>query len=500
MKKITLLVFVFITTLSFGQSANLDRAYFTGKYTKLPSHPILDAGKRTYSSNNSQIYIAGFKRTNPATIAIDFRFDGTSMNFVEIKKRTSIKKDKNGNVISRKNYYKAVAKLNSTGNLFVKNNATGDTKNIPYTKSDTYESRETTSYSQAVTSFNNSKYDIKNRYRRQHRTAMKNSAIHYVNDSYGYPINTARDKFWILGKKKHPEYGQHRKNYEKAKAIFAKMKENEPIDGIRAEMQPIIDYFIATAKKYVGKKKKMRKMRYASYYNLAQIYYYLDNPAKCKEYAQKIIANDYDKRDGKTFISRATRLEKRFAANKTTSRHFDVQREATPKMDDSTETLAYLITKANDTIQTVIPANNIAKIGYSVDLEITDDAGNKAIKRYMAEDCKTLALTNEDMYQVIDFSEAKKGANSTAIKFVKVLFESDKIGLYLFNEKELVIKLPNEAKGVSTMSSAFVFGLNKELGKFATNCPEALAATQEKKFKNNVESLTTFCKMITACK
>jgi len=40
--------------------------------------------------------------------------------------------------------------------------------------------------------------------------------------------------------------------------------------------------------------------------------------------------------------------------------------------------LAYLIIKA--TIRTVIPSNNIAKIGYSVDLEVTDNSGKKAQK------------------------------------------------------------------------------------------------------------------------
>lgn len=500
MKKSITLLLLFIVTLSFGQGANLDREYFKGQYIKLPSNPILDAGKRTYSTNNRGIYIAGFKRTNPATITVDYRFIKTNIEFVKVEKRESVKKDKDGNVISRKVYYKIIANFISYGNVRVVNTLSGQEYTKTYSLKKRYASREYSSSSQAVNNYNNNRYGLRDNYGSEHNRSMIGSVNSYLNDTYGYPVNRGNDLFWILGKKKHPEYAMHRKNYEKAKTILAKMKSNEPIDAIKTEMQPVIDYFIATAKKYVGKKKKMRKMRYASYYNLAKIYYYLDNPAKTKEYAEKLIANDYDKKDGNHFISMANRLEKRLAANKVTSRHFDVSGDVAPRIPVGDEVLAYLITKANDTIQTVIPNNNIAKIGYFVELEVTNDAGNKAIKRYMAEDCKTLALTNEDMYQVIDFDEAKKGENSTAIKFVKALYESDKVGLYLFNEKELVLKFPNDAKGISTKSSAFAFGLNKQLAKYVANCPETLAAAQAKEFKNNAESLTKFCKMLTACK
>jgi hypothetical protein len=501
MKKVLLpILFLLATLSSFGQGANLDRESFNVSYISLPSHPIEDPAARTYSTNNSSVYIAGFKKANPATITIRHRYDGTQSEFVEVKKRISIKKDKDGNVISRKTYYSVVANFYSTGSVDVQNALTARNYNKQYNLKDKYTSSEFSSYSQAVSYYNNNKYRLRSKYARQHKSSMRTSTNYYLNDTYGYPVNNKRDIFWILGKKKHPEYGKHKVNYEKAKAILAKMKHNEPIDAIATELEPIISYFDETAKKYVGKKKKYRKMRYASYYNNAKIYYYLDNPAKTREYANKLIANDYDKRDGKMFNNMANKLEKRLNANKVTSRHFDVSGDVAPRLAVGNEVLAYLITRANDTIQTVIPNRNIPKIGYFVELEVTNDAGNKAIKRYMAEDCKTLALTNEDMYQVVNFDEAKKGPNSTAIKFVKALYESDKIGLYLFNEKELVIKFPNQEKGISTMSSAFAFGLNKQLAKYAVSCPEALAAAQSKEFKNTAESLTKFCKMYTACK
>ena len=324
MKKSLLLLLLVATTFSFGQSANLDRAYFKVRYTRLPATPILDASKRTYSTNNSQLYVAGFSQTDDATLTIHYQFDETNAQFIKIDKREDIKKDKEGKVISRKMYYSAISQYTSSGSFSVKNAITGKTHRHPFFYKDEDKSSEFDTYSKAVEDYRRNKYDLKNQYEKKHRDAMIRESNDYLNTNYGYPINKFKGVFWILGKKKHPEYAKHRANYEKAKEIFSKMKADEPIDDIKKELQPVIDYFIATAKKYVGKKKRMRKMRYASYYNLAAIYYYLDNPAKTKEYAEKLIANDYDKKDGKHFIRIADKLQARFNVNKTTSRHFKV--------------------------------------------------------------------------------------------------------------------------------------------------------------------------------
>ena len=49
-------------------------------------------------------------------------------------------------------------------------------------------------------------------------------------------------------------------------------------------------------------------MRYATYYNLAQLYLIFDMPEKAIEMGDKIIANDYDTRDGKKFKEEAEKL------------------------------------------------------------------------------------------------------------------------------------------------------------------------------------------------
>ncbi len=508
MKKLTLLV-LFLANMTFAQNANLDREYFTGSYVKLPAKPILDKTKHTFSSNTSSLAIAGYKKVvEDASLVLNFRINGTIVDDYKIKSDKHERKDKAGKVISTTYTYKAIANYTTTGSLDVLNTIKGESNVKEFSRNSRYQSKNFKTYSQASEYYRTNKYNLRNKYHREHRKEMSKQAYDYINDLYGYPIHNQRDNFWILGKKKHPEYANHIKAYNKAKNIFDKMKYNEPINSIETEMQPVITYFIETATKYQGNKKKMRKMRYASYYNLAKIYYYLDNPDKTIEYGQKIMDNGYDKYDGKYFISLGNRLKKRFNANKVSSRHFEVSTTNNQNISDdfeednsentSNEILAYLITKSNDTIQAVIPQANLTKIKYFVDLEVSDASGAKKIERFKAIDVKTMALTNEDLYKVISFAGAKE--KDVTEKFVKVLFESDKIGLYLFNNNELVLKQAKKENGTSTLSPAFVFGLNKKLSTYAKDCPDLLKATQAKQFKNNQESLLDFVQQLTDCK
>jgi hypothetical protein len=62
-------------------------------------------------------------------------------------------------------------------------------------------------------------------------------------------------------------------------------------------------------------------MRYSAYYNLAVIYLMLDEPEKAIAESEKLIANDYDKSDGKGLIERANKLIASFKAAKTNSTH-----------------------------------------------------------------------------------------------------------------------------------------------------------------------------------
>ena len=514
-----LLVVVFLSHTSFAQSTDLDKEYFNYSYVGLPSEPIVNFNQRTYSVNDDAISIDGYSRVySDASIVVDFTFEGTLVENFEIIKKKHEKKDKDGKVTSTRYSYNVSLNYKSIGRVEVLNVLRGKTYKDKFNNYASYSKHGFDTYSKAQHFYDNNRLTLRDKYWQKHLKEMQEDVRDYLNSTYGYPIRAANDYFWILGSKKHPEYTKHHEAFNKTIAAFSKMSYLEATKSIEKELQPVIDYFNDVIARYPGSKRKKRKVRFASYYNLAKLYYYLDNVGKMKEYAQKLIANDYDKNKGKRFLKDANRLQRLMTLNIVHSRHFDILEDGSSNNNDNSEEseesnnnteesnatsngiVAYLITKANDTIQASISEKAIKKIAYSADLKVNDGTGGYTIKNYKAQYCKTLALTNEEVYQVVEFDEVDTSAsNSTPQKFAKVLFESDEISLFLFNNKELVLKFPNESKGISTLSSTFVFGFNKKLASLAGNCTAVLNKTNSKAYKNTAESLVEFCSDFSNC-
>jgi hypothetical protein len=86
----------------------------------------------------------------------------------------------------------------------------------------------------------------------------------------------------------------------------------------------VIDYFEKIKKKYSSTKKHDRKIRYASYFNLAVLYYYLDDPQAMMKEANGLELNDYDAKDAKGFVQTATWLKNIFQQTNIYTRHFNI--------------------------------------------------------------------------------------------------------------------------------------------------------------------------------
>jgi hypothetical protein len=153
-------------------------------------------------------------------------------------------------------------------------------------------------------------------------------AMHYLSDqltdNFGYGIATVTDHMWIIDSRKHPEYSSHRNAFLELKDILFSISANKPLDGIREQVKPVIAYFEGIKKKYTSTSKHDRKIRYASYFNLAVLYYYLDDPQAMLKEAAGLILNDFDARDGKAFETTALRLKNQFEETKINTRHFTI--------------------------------------------------------------------------------------------------------------------------------------------------------------------------------
>lgn len=159
-----------------------------------------------------------------------------------------------------------------------------------------------------------------------------NRAMHYlsarITDNFGFGEVTVNDYMWVIGSRKHPEYDEYRKVFRDMNEVLFSMNANTSIEGAREKLKPVIDYFEKIKTDYPTSKKHDRKIRYASYFNLAVLYYYLDEPELMMREANGLILNDYQTSVGKSFQETATRLKNQFQRSNIYTRHFSIDTES----------------------------------------------------------------------------------------------------------------------------------------------------------------------------
>lgn len=373
MKK-TLIFSLFLLSISVSaQKVDLDRFYFDVNYQILPKIPV-PFEKRTFTSTvnlggriqtytnssamNEKVKIYGWKKTedNP-TVKIELNIE----DFVErnVSQEISVDelKDKDGKVISRKEYYYVIANYSgvahakivgprapviltekqieeekakqaaASSNRFLKNavvkkDTVASNNGFRFNLSSdlSYKSKEFPTPSAAIKDFYLNKNAIFDEKLRDFAEGSMKDFNNRINNSYGFTPESRSEILWILDAK-NEEGKTQIEAIQAVKELFKTMKPNEPIEDLRTNMQPLIEYFESLKTKYPDDNKPSRKMRYSAYYNLAMIYLMLDQPERTIIEAQKLIENDYDKSDGKVFIERANRLMDDFKKANTRSTH-----------------------------------------------------------------------------------------------------------------------------------------------------------------------------------
>ncbi|MBP7273590.1 MAG: hypothetical protein KA974_07100 [Saprospiraceae bacterium] len=377
MKQLSVLtILTLCSTFIWAQKVDLDRFSFKVKYQKLPLHysqlsertfdVVGDVGAPfvSYLTNESLaegINIEGWKRTsdNPTVKAdialIDFAFINSN-----IENRVEETKDKNGKVTGSKYYYyvkstyygkgkatiegpyvtqkpeqknanKKEKKEEKPANKFLAgaemeestNENEQEGKKSTFTLNSNMENKtsEYTTSSEATKDFrlNESKY--REAKLREYIDNAKNNLNNSLNNTYGFPKYERSEYLWILDSKDHPEYKDQQQAIEAVKVLFGNMKHDVPVDGLKKNLNPLIDYFNTLKTKYKSDEKRDKKMRYSAYYNLSKIYLYLDEPDNAIKEAKGLIANDYDTKDGESLIKEANELKDLFSKTKYTSRH-----------------------------------------------------------------------------------------------------------------------------------------------------------------------------------
>jgi hypothetical protein len=369
-------LFLFLTLLFsvalFAQKLDLDRYRFDFSYRNLPSNPLSPNGViQTYSivphtprsmqaffpdeRFYQQITFAGVKPvTNRGDVEVNIYIEDLDVRDSDVKEvyeevKGTLSSDKKSytfakpakagtnarmvevkdkaNVVTSKKYYYYIGEINYSFAEDVEiKNSRGDIlyKKTFYRRSERnkYESEPFNKKDDAY------KYLLNNNDRLKEiistdRIENCNREISTLLNQAGYPaVINMNDHLWIVDNTSHPEYVEHQKAIRLVKGMMPTSTPNNSIETIKRELQPVLDYFESVKNKYKGTEKADKKIRYASYYNKAVLYLYLDDPESAIKEASGLITNGFDAGDGKDLINQANSLLLLFQKNKTNTRHF----------------------------------------------------------------------------------------------------------------------------------------------------------------------------------
>jgi hypothetical protein len=336
-------VFTLISLVSAAQSVDLDRFYFNATYRELPRKG-LDTSWRTYAVSMESgpmckmaikdeyltqlVNIEGWRKLDRrAHILIKSRLEDVIVERSQVRERQEILKDKQGKQVGVKNYY-AMQLTYSYGAQTTVTDYTGrvleELPVIDRSIKHTYTSQEYTTKMEAELYFSYNIMNVTQEIMRRVATNTFEDISGRLTSNYGYTLRTVNDFMWILDTRKHPEYDSHRRAFALVKQAMFQMNADEPTDKVREMMKPAIDYFEKVKRMYPSSNKKERKLRYASYYNLAKIYLYLDDPDAAMREATLLVMNDFDARDGRMLETVANDLKWLLQQNKVKTRHFPV--------------------------------------------------------------------------------------------------------------------------------------------------------------------------------
>lgn len=322
---------------------DLDKFGFTVQFRSLPNYK-LDSSYRTFNVEieetkimepfirdfepENSVMIDGWKKLPAAGhLNVKVKMDELIPESFATKERVENITDRNGRVTGTRKLYSQEVTYTFSANAIIsdyKGNHIKDQELASRSFKQTYTSPEFPIKHIATGYFMlNSKNVISELYRQSVNKATRYLS-NRLSDDFGFGEVTVNDFMWIIDSRKHPEYDEHRKAFQQLNSALFSIDANTPIDGLREQLKPVIKYFESIKKNYSSNNKHDRKIRYASFFNLAVIYYYLDDPQMMMKEASGLALNDFDANDAKGFEESALRLKNQFQLFNIYTRHFRV--------------------------------------------------------------------------------------------------------------------------------------------------------------------------------
>lgn len=346
MKKAILLLLVAFCAISFLASAqknvNVDNKRFSFKHREVPLKPLeprsfyyavqlsLPETVRKYVDQDmllDVINIEGQRRTDEPKdndVIVNVSMEPVVITNATIRDRYVETKDKKTGRVSRTYYYWAEITYDFAAYLSVTQNGESVLKLNLATRArpKIYKSDEYGSSRQASEYWNNNKEILKEKFTREEATSVVKTVTRKLSDEYGYPIQTEAALIKTIKEKKHPENDPLRAMSDAIEANVSALDGNTPLQ--EADMAEIIEYFKAIPQRYTDDKLKADiRLRYVAYYNLCRIYLYLEQPDNVAEWANLLIENGHDKKDGERLMKDAEKLKEKLTQSGMNSRYFD---------------------------------------------------------------------------------------------------------------------------------------------------------------------------------
>ncbi len=359
----------FVSATGFSQKVDLDRFHFDVNYIKLPREYVqpddrtvgirIGLGstiRRAYPEQGiyDNVNLAGFQKVadNPA-VGITFTMNDLRIEKTEIKTRQGDGKDKNGKTV-KMDLFTLTATYSTAGRFQLYGPKTGEVRQIRKeppaqpnrflqaiagnqpTNPSAYQTQITQQIFPDKITYSTKEYqsslEATQYFERNQRSIQNELITNYINDAlrvineqtnnwYGYVPVQSREFLWILDSKNHPEYPIQQEAIKAVKTLIPTMSATESPEQLAQNLRPVMDYFEELKTKYAGSDKGDAKMRYSACYNLATLYYFLDQPDEVAKEAEALIKNGYDTGDGKRYLRLVDELRQSLGRHRMQSRH-----------------------------------------------------------------------------------------------------------------------------------------------------------------------------------
>jgi hypothetical protein len=324
-----------LTVCATAQTKNvdIDSKGFHYSYRSFPSAP-LDPMRFAYATSIAatnttkkhvsteelakSLVVQGQTKTDnidEASVLVELSLGDLIVSSSSVTERKVENKDKDGKVTSVYYLYAARVVYNFESSYRIKQGEkilkTGNPHSRIFERE--YRSDEYKSRREAAEHWNNNRDVFIDRFHRSFAAEAVKFASEQATRLYGFEAIDARDVVKTTDEKKHNENAVFRAAVDSMAAAFAAMTPDVPMN--RELANSLIKYFKSIPEKYADPKLKADiRLRYAAYFNLCKLYRHLDEPENAVQYADLLIANGYDPKDGEKLKKAA--LEQKAAFDK----------------------------------------------------------------------------------------------------------------------------------------------------------------------------------------